>query len=136
MFERRPALVRALLGGAAALLPKDAPVRLASNEFSHYKPTNYHADRVLVFGSPPDEVAVIIEIQRWYREEKLRSWPFYVASVWARDGYPVILLVLCDDPKTAAAYDKPIGMGRAGVIHPDVVGPDRGADGPRPSAGA
>jgi hypothetical protein len=125
MFERRPALVRALLGAAAALLPEDAPVRVVSNEFSHYKPTNYHADRVLIFGSPPDEVAVIIEIQRWYREEKLRIWPFYVTSLWARHGYPVILLVLCDDAKTAALYDKPIRIGRAAVVRPDVVGPDR-----------
>ncbi|MBO0869134.1 MAG: hypothetical protein J2P15_11255 [Micromonosporaceae bacterium] len=125
MFERCPALVRVLLGAAAALLPEGAPVRVASNEFSHYKPTNYHADRVLVFGSPPDEVAVIVEIQRRFREEKLRVWPFYVASLWARDGYPVILLVLCDDAKTAAAYDRPIRIGRAAVVRPDVVGPDR-----------
>ena len=55
MFERRPELVRALLGDAGADLP--APVRVAPNEFSHYKPTAYLADRVLVFGSPPDEIA-------------------------------------------------------------------------------
>lgn len=125
MFERRPELVHALLGEAATILPPNAPVRLASNEFSHYKPTKYYADRVLVFGTPPDEVAVIVEIQRRFREEKLRVWPFYVSSLWARDGCPVILLVLCDDTETAAAYARPISIGRAAVVYPDVVGPDR-----------
>src|SRR5262249_13190269 len=55
MFERRPELVFALLGDAAADISADAPVRVASNEFGHYKPTNYYADLVLVFGSPPEE---------------------------------------------------------------------------------
>jgi hypothetical protein len=125
MFERRPELVHALLGEAATILPLGGPVRVASNEFSHYKPTNYYADRVLVFGAPPYEVAVIVEIQRRFREEKLRVWPFYVSSLWARDGCPVILLVLCDDAKAAAEYDRPIRIGRAAVVRPDVVGPSR-----------
>ena len=99
--------------------------RVAPNEFSHYKPTAYYADRVLVFGIPPDEVAVIVEVQRRFDEDKRRSWPFYVASVWARDGCPVILLVVCDDPKVAAQYGTPIRIGRAALVTPDVVGPDR-----------
>jgi hypothetical protein len=37
----------------------------------------------------------------------------------------VILLVLCDDPKVAAQYGTPIRIGRAAVVTPDVVGPDR-----------
>jgi hypothetical protein len=123
MFERRPELVRALLGAAAADLPGDAPVRVASNEFAHYKPTKYYADRVLVFGRPPREVAVIIEIQRRYRKEKRRVWPFYVTSLWAREGCEVILLVVCDDAKVAAAYAEPIRLGRAGTVRPDVIGP-------------
>jgi hypothetical protein len=53
MLERRPELVHFLLGEAAAMPPPGGPVRVASNEFSHYKPTKYHADRVLVFGTPP-----------------------------------------------------------------------------------
>jgi hypothetical protein len=125
MLERRPELVRVLLGDAAADLPRDAPVRVAPNEFSHFKPTTYHADRVLVFGTPPHEVAVIIEVQRRFIKDKLRIWPFYVASLWARDGCAVILLVLCDSSRVAAAYDQPIHLGRAAVVHPDVVGPDR-----------
>jgi hypothetical protein len=115
--------VRALLGDAAADLPPS--VRVAPNEFSHYKPTAYYADRVLVFGTPPDGVAVIVEVQRRFDDDKRRSWPFYVASVWARDGCDVILLVLCDDPKVAEQYGKPIQIGRAAVVTPDVVGPDQ-----------
>jgi hypothetical protein len=78
-----------------------------------------------VFGVPPHEVAVIVEVQRRFDDDKLLSWPFYVASVWARDGCPVILLVLCDDPKVAAQYTTPIRIGRAAVVTPDFVGPDR-----------
>jgi hypothetical protein len=100
-------------------------VRVVPNEFSHYKPTAYYADRVLMFGTPPDEVAVIVEVQRRFDDDKLLSWPFYVASLWAREGRPVILLVLCDDPKVAAQYGTPIRIGRAAVVTPDVVGPDR-----------
>jgi hypothetical protein len=125
MFERRPELVHALLGEAATILPRGAPVRVASNEFSHYKPTKYYADRVLVFGTPPYEVAVIVEIQRRLREEKLRVWPFYVSSLWARDGCAVVLLVLCDDAEVAAGYNRTIRIGRAAAVYPDVVGPDR-----------
>jgi hypothetical protein len=121
MFERRPELVCALLRDAD--LP--TPVRVVSNEFSQYKPTAYYADRVLMFGAAPDEVAVVVEVQRRFDAEKLRSWPLYVASVWARDGCPVILLVLCDDPKVAAQYGPPIRIGRAALVTPDVVGPDR-----------
>jgi hypothetical protein len=40
----------------------------------HYKPTAYLADRVLVFGVPPDEIAVIVEVQRRFDEDKLHIW--------------------------------------------------------------
>lgn len=124
LFARRPELVHALLGDAAAVIPAGGPVRVASNEFSHYRPTKYYADRVLIFGTGPNQVAVIIEIQRRYVSGKKRVWPFYVSSVWRTDGIPVVLFVLCDKTAVAEAYREPIRMGPAGTCWPTVIGPD------------
>jgi hypothetical protein len=66
---------------------------------------------------------VIIEVQRRFLKDKLRKWPFYISSLWVREGYAVVLLVLCDDAEAAGEYAKPIRIGRAAVVYPDVVGP-------------
>jgi hypothetical protein len=67
---------------------------------------------------------VVVEVQLDEKEEKRRSWLAYVASLYARLGCPVVLLVVCPKQRTANWSAAPIVFGLPGsVLIPVVLGP-------------
>jgi hypothetical protein len=103
---------------------KLARAKVVSQTFEQIEPTTYSADLVVTFGRRPD-CAVILEVQRARERRKLRSWPLYVAHLWARFGCPVFLLVFAPSRKLAEWCAKPIRLGHPGlVLQPIVAGPE------------
>jgi hypothetical protein len=96
---------------------------VASQSFEQINPTTYSADLVVTFGKRPS-LAVIVEVQRRRSNAKRRSWPLYVAHLWARYGCPVFILVLAPSNHVGDWCGKPILLGHPGfVLQPLVAGP-------------
>lgn len=128
LFRQRPSLAVELLADPLGIpVPDHQDVRLDSNELTDLTPTEYRADAVVTLSEAGRPVlAIIVEVQLGKDPSKRRSWPVYLATLHARLGCPVFLLVVCPDPATAAWSAKPILLGHPGfVLRPLVLGPDR-----------
>ncbi|MEM9461133.1 MAG: hypothetical protein AAGF11_43615 [Myxococcota bacterium] len=118
-----PMLVRELLGLDVSddfeLLPSPETVR----EIDY---PEYSADGTVLIREVDDasREAFIVEVQLRPDDDKLYSWPLYVAGVRLRLGCPTTLVVVTDDAATAAWSAQPIDLGRGRmVLHPLVIGP-------------
>jgi hypothetical protein len=111
MLGHEPRLAAALLGETLAAGVPSEPVRVESAEFSDHAPTQYRADRVLVFGEAAAKVAIVAEVQNGLDQNKEWVWPVYMANLRAREACPVLLLVLCVKESVAARYNRPIELG-------------------------
>lgn len=126
MFRERPVLAAELLGGTFGItLPAFEQARLSSGELTDVVATEYRADAVITFTTGDAEVlAVVAEVQLRVDARKRRTWPAYVATLHARLGCPVMLLVLCPDPAVATWCAAPIMVSEPGlVLTPVVLGP-------------
>jgi hypothetical protein len=126
LVRRRPSLVATLLEQAGVSVSPFAEARLGSCDFNERTPTEYRADSVVVLTNENKPVsAIVLEVQRTPDERKQWSWPVYLATLWSHVECPVLLLVFCEDTKTARWCAKAIDMGHPGfVLYPIVVGPD------------
>jgi len=126
MFRDRPVLAAELLAGPLGVaVPSFQRASLSSGELTDVAPTEYRADAVVTLTVEDIPVlAVVVEAQLRTDPRKRRTWPAYVATLHARLGCPVLLLVLCPDPAVAAWCAAPIVVGDPGlVLTPLVLGP-------------
>jgi len=126
MFRDRPALAAELLAGPLGVaVPAFQQATLSSAELTDVAPTEYRADLVVTLTAAGATVlAVVVEVQLRADARKRRTWPAYVATLYARLGCAVLLLVVCPQPAVAAWCAVPIVVGRPGlVLTPVVLGP-------------
>ncbi|MBO3736292.1 hypothetical protein [Actinoplanes flavus] len=126
MFRGRPSLAAELLDGPLhGDLPEYDEAHLSSAELTDVAPTEYRADAVITLTRSGDIVlAVVVEVQRRADAQKRRSWPAYVATLYARLGCPVALLVLCPQQSVADWAMRDIRLGPPGSqVTPVVFGP-------------
>jgi hypothetical protein len=126
MFRGRPSLAAELLDGPLHdQLPAYDKAHLASADLTDVAPTEYRADAVVTLTRADKNVlAVVVEVQRQVDQRKLRSWPAYVATLYARLGCPVTLLVVCPLQSVADWAAKPILFSLPpSEIHPVAFGP-------------
>ncbi|TDE59974.1 hypothetical protein E1295_01630 [Nonomuraea mesophila] len=126
LVRNRPSLVATLLAGTGVSVPTFDEARLGNADFTDCTPTEYRADSVVLLckeGTPVS--AVVLEVQREPDTRKRWSWPVYLSTLRARTKCPVLLLVFCEDSRTARRCAEPIEMGHPRwVLHPIVIGPD------------
>ena len=126
LFENRPELapelVRDVLGIA---LPAYGEARLGFAELGQLKPTEFRADCVLLLAAGEPVAGIVVEVQLELRrdDDKLYSWPAYVANLRARTRCPVCLLVIAPDERVAERARTPVDLGFGSMITPHVVGP-------------
>jgi hypothetical protein len=128
MFRERPALAAEVLGGLlGAEVPPYQQATLSSGDLADVMPTEYRADLVVTLTVEKSPVwAVVVEVQLRTDARKRRTWPAYVATLHARLGCPIALLVVCPDPRVAAWCSVPIVVGYPHmVLTPLVCGPDQ-----------
>lgn len=126
MFRDRPALAAELLGGPLQIgLPDYDQAQLSSADLTDVAPTEYRADAVVTLTrSTETAFAVVVEVQLRVDARKQRSWPAYVATLHARLGCPVALLVLCPHQAVADWAMESIIIGPpASRLTPVAVGP-------------
>ncbi|MEV4511917.1 hypothetical protein AB0K00_23475 [Dactylosporangium sp. NPDC049525] len=128
MFRERPVLAAELLGGPVNVaVPRFDEARVSPGDFTDVVPTEYRADAVVTLSDHNTTVlAVVVEIQLKADARKRRTWPAYVATLYARLRCPVALLVVCPAQSVARWSAAPIVIGPPGsVLTPVTVGPDQ-----------
>lgn len=127
LLDRMPELVPRLMALADWRAPEDGVITVEdiSERATDFNPTEARADRV--YGVKHDgglSATVIVEVQRRRDDMKPRTWPLYMASVWARKGCAVYLLVICPSAKIAAWAGEPIRIGTQMVLQPTAISPE------------
>jgi len=128
MFRERPTLAAELLRGSLDVaVPDFREAHLSSAELTDVAPTEYRADMVITLDRDDGPVlGIVVEVQLRIDVRKRRTWPAYVATLHARLGCPVVLLVVCPDRAVAEWSAIPIVVGRPGlVLTPVVLGPNQ-----------
>jgi hypothetical protein len=117
-------LVRDVLG---IKVPGSRQARLDSNDLSDVKRAERRADAVVVLTGPADApvLGVIVEVQLNRDQRKWWTWPMYLMKLRTRLKIPVMLLVLCTDPRIAAWCVEPIELGPGWSLGPFVAGPNQ-----------
>jgi hypothetical protein len=128
LFRNRPVLAAEVLGGFLHQdLPAFTAARLVAGDLPKLKPAERRADAVVMLYR--EQVApllgIIVEVQLKPVDQKRRSWPDYLTSLYSRYDCPATLLVVCPGRGTAAWAAGPIEIGHPGfVLRPLVLGPD------------
>lgn len=116
LFREDGRLAAELLRRCAGITVEHTRVEHRSIDLSQVVPTEYRADDVLVLlrRDSSATTAVIVEVQLDEDDDKLRTWPVYVAALRARLRCPAMLLVITRDPATARWARRPIELGHPG----------------------
>ncbi|TDD91431.1 hypothetical protein E1293_02275 [Actinomadura darangshiensis] len=117
MVRNRPQLVPIILRNVFGLDVPDGRVTLTSESYAGLNPAELRCDATVLLDDPEaPSFGVVVESQLRFKEDKLFSWPAYLALLRLRRKCGVSLLVFCPDQKIAEACAAPIDMG-----HPDWV---------------
>jgi hypothetical protein len=126
LFRDRPALAAELLAGPLGVeVPAFERAGVSSADLTDVTPTEYRADVVITLTAGETTVlAVVVEAQLRTDARKRLTWPAYVATLHARLRCPVMLLVVCPNPRVAAWCATPIVVSDPGLsLTPLVLGP-------------
>jgi hypothetical protein len=125
LFRENGQLAAELLRRCAGIAVDHARVVLDSIDLTRVAPTAYYADAVAVLHDRDNRpvTGVIVEVQLWTDQDKLLSWPVYVATLRAKLACAAVLLVIAPDPAVAAWARRPIELGHPGFrLTPVVIG--------------
>jgi len=128
LFRNRPELAVELIAASVGLDARLGRVELGSIDLSRVISVEYRADAVVLrdrANGVISAVVVVVEVQTTTDVAKHLSWPQYITSLRAREGCPVMLLVVATDEKVARWARKPIETGHPKfVLEPVVIGFD------------
>ncbi|MGW1077463.1 hypothetical protein [Streptomyces sp. NPDC002537] len=134
IFQERPELLSPVFRLLGVPLPAKATVEVLTADVTEIRPLERRVDSVLRIepvddddGGGGDGFLLAIEAQGRQDPDKAVSWAYYMSFLKAKYACPVLLLVVCQDKKTA---DWAAGPFRLGVeawtslsVHPLVLGP-------------
>jgi hypothetical protein len=126
MFRDQPALAVDVLSDVLGIeLPGYSKAQVTSGDLTDVAPTEYRADAVVTLSDDSGLVlAVVVEAQLRIDPRKRQTWPVYVATLHARLGCPIILLIVCPKAAVATWCSEPIVLGTPGLtLTPVVFGP-------------
>ena len=99
-------------------IPVGVPVVVAPKNFNDRPSQDFDCDAVLIAGPHHDPVrGIILEAQRTLAADKRRVFAKYAAELWVLLGCPVDVVVICQDEKTAAFYERPFQTSLPGYTH-------------------
>jgi hypothetical protein len=124
ILRLEPWLAAELLQFAGGTGREEAPVRRQSFDLTKMSPVSYQADAVFMLGEPAT-TALIVEVQLRVDEEKRFTWPYYVATLRARERIPVELLVITDAKRVEDWASSPIPVSHSNWWTPLVIGPEK-----------
>lgn len=110
-------------------MPADAAVEVVTPDVTEVRPLERRIDTVLRI-KPPGGDGFLLAVEAQERKDRAKgsSWAYYAAYLQAKYDQPALLLVVCQDRRTADWAAGPFRFGPAGWItfsmHPLVLGPD------------
>jgi hypothetical protein len=122
IFRLEPWFAGCLLKQVSGMDVQTAEVHRQSFDLTKMSPVSYQADAVFTLGEPA-KLALIVEIQLGVDDEKRFTWPYYVASLRAREQIPVELLVITDSTRVENWASSPIAVSSSNRWTPLVIGP-------------
>ena len=125
LFRNHPELAAELLRDALGVeLPDYTEARIESAELTDIEPASRYADLVVLLVEGKPVLGIVIEVQLARDDDKLFTWPVYVANLRGRIRCPVELLVIAPDTKVATWAARPIRLGERASLTPFVIGPE------------
>ena len=128
LFRNRPALAAELWSLVTGEpMPDFEVVDISDASLGELLPTERRPDQVVLLRGEDriPVLGIVVEIQLGLDPDKKLVWPLYHASLAAREGCPVVLLVVCPDGAVAAWAQGVIEEQRrrpaALVIGPEVI---------------
>lgn len=124
LFRNRPELAPELLRDALRVpLPVYAEARVESADLSLVAPAEYRADLVVLLVDGTPVLGIVVEVQLQRDDQKLFTWPVYLAAVRARFQCDACVLVVTPTESVATWAAVPIAMGPGSRFTALVVGP-------------
>ena len=116
LFRNCGELAPELLHACAGIELAHDRVELTSIDLSQVTSTEYRADSVVELRDRRGELtgAVVVEVQLRPHDDKLYTWPLYVAALRAKLRCPVTLLVITPASAVARWARRPISLGHPG----------------------
>ncbi|WP_308013418.1 hypothetical protein [Streptomyces beigongshangae] len=129
IFREDPGLFARALPKAGITLPEPAAIQLLDTDLTEIKPLERRVDTLLrIDTADSGSYLLAVEIQGRRDPDKLNSWTYYLAHLYAKYEVPPVLLVLCQDKSTASWAAEPIRIGPPAhtsiAVFPLVLGPD------------
>jgi hypothetical protein len=124
LFRWRPALAADLVSQLGVDLPDVRGASPCSESFTDLKTSEYTGDAAVLLEHDSGKLGVVVEVQRSTDENKLWTWPLYIATLRARERCPTMLLVIAPDRGIAEWCAKEIETGHPGhTLTPPVLQP-------------
>ncbi|WP_328496174.1 hypothetical protein [Streptomyces sp. NBC_00414] len=129
IFREDPRLFARALPKAGITLPEPTDVQLLDTDLTEIRPLERRVDTLLrVDTANSGSYLLAIEMQGRRDPDKLNSWTYYLAHLYAKYELPPVLLVICQDKSTASWAAEPIRIGPSThtsiAVFPLVLGPD------------
>jgi hypothetical protein len=124
LFRAQPKLAPDLLTKGLGLEVPSERVSVLPADFGETRPAEYRADHVVLVEDHASSLGIIVEVQLSRDERKRYFWPYYAASLRARQNCPAIVLVVCPLRRVAAWARAPIELGGENRFRAIVFGPD------------
>ncbi|WP_079665039.1 hypothetical protein [Streptomyces sp. 3214.6] len=128
IFREDPGLFARALPRAGIPFPEPTAIRTLDTDLTEIKPLERRVDTLLrVDTADSGSFLLAVEAQSRPDQDKLNSWTYYLAHLYAKYALPPILLVVCGDKATASWAAEPIRIGlpvhTSLAVFPLVLGP-------------
>ncbi|MGW0711911.1 hypothetical protein ACWD4G_39160 [Streptomyces sp. NPDC002643] len=129
IFREDPELFARLLPRAGIAFPQHTAIEPLDTDFTELKPLERRVDSFFRVRVADEEGGFVlaVEAQSEPDSNKHRSWPYYLAYMYAKYRLPPFLVVVCKDKATASWAAEPIrvchGFHTSMLVFPLVIGP-------------
>jgi hypothetical protein len=126
---RDPGLFARALPKAGIAFPEPTAIQTLDTDLTEIKPLERRVDTLLRMDTADGgSYLLAVESQGRRDPDKLNSWTYYLAHLYAKYKLPPVLLIACRDKATASWAAKPIRIGlpthTSIAVFPLVLGPD------------
>lgn len=129
IFREDPGLFARALPRAGIDFPEPTAIQPLDTDLTEIRPMDRRVDTLQRIDTADDgSYLLAVEAQGRRDPDKLNSWTYYLAHLYAKYELPPVLLVVCQDKATASWAAEPIRIGPPAhtsiTVFPLVLGPD------------
>lgn len=127
LFQSHPEVFGRAFAALGLPFPHPTAVSLLPNDLTEIDPIERRVDTLLRLDTDEGPFLLLVEAQGKDDPKKPAAWAYYVSHVHAKYNLPPVLLVVCQDARTAEWATGPLCIGprewASLVVYPLVLGP-------------